>query len=424
MKILVAIKPYIYQKVDLATNQCYGSMEAKTTSGVLSTSSFHYSSLRMGMDMRKSGTVSEVVAISIGKDAACRDVLSEALNLGVDRAIHIPIDGDLEPFSIAKLLLAIASREQSTIVICGKAGDDDSEQTAQLLAAMSNAAHVVIDRASDWRAPNAGASEHPKLNKLVAVLTCGGDSPFGNLQLPRSTECAKDIRTIDVTHLGVDIAPRLRRITLVSDSDHVWSAAFRKKMSPENPYFWSENSDVRKAALVVLDSELEDEFLSTPSAFGAAESLGCAVDVLAGKEEGNEFGEAVQDSSMGHANRVFDEFGPMNSVEIISSSIEKTGRRYSYILFSDTSEGRRLAIGIAASIAVAPILDVCGVVNENTFDCLHRATSSIRRIQTRDPVVVATVRSQAFRKESSIELNDVVWNWQRRRRVNEVRSEV
>ena len=57
--------------------------------------------------------------------------------IGADRAILVETIADLEPLAVAKLLKAVADKEQPQLIILGKqAIDDDSNQTGQMLAAL------------------------------------------------------------------------------------------------------------------------------------------------------------------------------------------------------------------------------------------------------------------------------------------------
>jgi electron transfer flavoprotein beta subunit len=61
--------------------------------------------------------------------------------MGADRAIYVevPEDSPLEPLGVAKLLKAVAEKEESNLVLLGKqAIDDDSGQTGQMLAGLLN----------------------------------------------------------------------------------------------------------------------------------------------------------------------------------------------------------------------------------------------------------------------------------------------
>ena len=84
--------------------------------------------------------VDDILAISAGPPK-CADTLRTAMAMGADRAIHVdvPEDKPLEPLGVAKLLKAIAEKEQSNLIFLGKqAIDDDSGQTGQMLAGLLN----------------------------------------------------------------------------------------------------------------------------------------------------------------------------------------------------------------------------------------------------------------------------------------------
>ena len=78
----------------------------------------------------------EVVAISIG-GTECANELRTALAMGADRAIRIACDEQLDPWNVAKLLTAMARRENPDLVLMGKqAIDDDSNQVGQMIAGL------------------------------------------------------------------------------------------------------------------------------------------------------------------------------------------------------------------------------------------------------------------------------------------------
>lgn len=82
--------------------------------------------------------VEEILAVSAGP-AKCADTLRTAMAMGADRSIHVDVaeDKPLEPLGVAKLLKAIAEKEQSNLIILGKqAIDDDAGQTGQMLAGL------------------------------------------------------------------------------------------------------------------------------------------------------------------------------------------------------------------------------------------------------------------------------------------------
>ena len=84
--------------------------------------------------------VEDILAVSAGP-AKCADTLRTAMAMGADRSIHVdvPEDKPLQPLGVAKLLKAIAEKEQSNLIFLGKqAIDDDAGQTGQMLAGLLN----------------------------------------------------------------------------------------------------------------------------------------------------------------------------------------------------------------------------------------------------------------------------------------------
>jgi electron transfer flavoprotein beta subunit len=86
--------------------------------------------------LKDKGAATEIVAVSIGP-AKAQETLRTALAMGADRAILVKTDEQTEPLGVAKVLKALADKEQPQLIILGKqAIDDDSNQTGQMLAAL------------------------------------------------------------------------------------------------------------------------------------------------------------------------------------------------------------------------------------------------------------------------------------------------
>ncbi|KAJ9582090.1 hypothetical protein L9F63_003546 [Diploptera punctata] len=82
----------------------------------------------------------EIVAVSCGP-AQAQETLRTALAMGVDRGIHVEVSGPefetLQPIHVSKILAKLAQDEKADLIIVGKqAIDDDSNQTAQMTAAL------------------------------------------------------------------------------------------------------------------------------------------------------------------------------------------------------------------------------------------------------------------------------------------------
>lgn len=134
MKILVTVKRVIdpYIKVRVRADN-----SAVETDGVkMAMNPFCENALEESLRWREAGHATEIIALSIG-NAACAETLRTALAIGADRAIHIQTDAAPQPLSAAKLIAAIAKREQPDVIWMGKQGiDGDYNQTGQMTAAL------------------------------------------------------------------------------------------------------------------------------------------------------------------------------------------------------------------------------------------------------------------------------------------------
>lgn len=90
--------------------------------------------------LKEKKVASEIVAVSCGP-SQCQETLRTALAMGADRAIHVEIPPSdlsiLQPIHISKILAKLALDHKIDLVLVGKqAIDDDSNQTAQMTAAL------------------------------------------------------------------------------------------------------------------------------------------------------------------------------------------------------------------------------------------------------------------------------------------------
>jgi len=136
MKILVAIKRVVDYNIKVHIKPDGSNVE---TDGVkMSVNPFDENAIEEALKLKEKGIASEVVVVSLGS-AANQDVLRHGLAMGADRAVLIESDEELQPLAVAKLLKALADREQPGLIMLGKqAVDDDAGQTGQMLAALLN----------------------------------------------------------------------------------------------------------------------------------------------------------------------------------------------------------------------------------------------------------------------------------------------
>ena len=171
--------------------------------------------------LKEAGKVSEIVAVSLG-GKKCEDTLRTALAMGADRSVHVETEVALEPLAVAKLLKAVADKEQPQILLLGKqAIDDDANQTAQMLAALMNApqgtfagkleidgSEAVVTREID------GGMETVAL-KLPAVISA--DLRLNEpryVKLPQIMQAKKKpLEKSTPEELGVNTAPRMQAVS-------------------------------------------------------------------------------------------------------------------------------------------------------------------------------------------------------------------
>ncbi len=215
MKVLIPVKRVVDYNVKVRVKADGTGVD--TANVKMSMNPFDEIAMEEAVRLKEAGKVTEIVAVSCGV-AACQETLRTALALGADRAILIETDVELQPLAVAKLLRAIAQKENPKLVILGKqAIDDDCNQTGQMLAALLGwsqgtfASKVAVDgeKLSVTREVDGGL-ENLTL-KLPAVITT--DLRLNEpryVTLPNIMKAKKKpLETVKPDQLGVDVAPRL-----------------------------------------------------------------------------------------------------------------------------------------------------------------------------------------------------------------------
>ncbi|MCP1660072.1 electron transfer flavoprotein subunit beta/FixA family protein [Neisseria perflava] len=137
MKALVAVKRVVDYNVKVRVKADESDVDIGNVK--MSMNPFDEVAVEEAVRLKEAGKISEIVAVSLG-EKKCEETLRTALAMGADRAVHIETDAKLESLTVAKMLKAVADKEQSQLVLLGKqAIDDDANQTAQMLAALLNA---------------------------------------------------------------------------------------------------------------------------------------------------------------------------------------------------------------------------------------------------------------------------------------------
>ncbi|MBL0914358.1 MAG: electron transfer flavoprotein subunit beta/FixA family protein, partial [Sphingopyxis sp.] len=170
--------------------------------------------------LKEKGVATEIVAVSVGP-AKAQETLRTALAMGADRAILVQTDDEVEPLALAKIFKAIADAEGPGLVILGKqAIDDDSNQTGQMLAALTgwpqgtfaSAVNVEGDSVSVTREVDGGL-ETVKL-KLPAIVTTDlrlNEPRYASLPNIMKAK-SKPLDTKSPADYGVDTTPRVNTV--------------------------------------------------------------------------------------------------------------------------------------------------------------------------------------------------------------------
>jgi electron transfer flavoprotein beta subunit len=134
MKILVSIKRVVDYNVKVQIKSDHTGVETQNLK--MSMNPFDEIAVEEALRTKEAGKASEVVLASIGP-AKAQETLRTGLAMGADRALLVETETPVEPLVVAKLLKQLVLRESPDLVILGKqAIDDDSNQTAQMLAGL------------------------------------------------------------------------------------------------------------------------------------------------------------------------------------------------------------------------------------------------------------------------------------------------
>ncbi len=215
MKLLISVKRVVDYNVKVRVKADGTGVE---TNGVkMSMNPFDEIAVEEAVRLKEKGVASEVVAVSMGPPA-CSETLRTALAMGADRGILVETEVALQPLAVAKLLRALAEREQPGMIILGKqAIDDDMNATGQMLAALLGwpqatfASKLAIEgeRAMVTREVDGGL-ETLELRLPAIVTTDLRLNEPRYASLPNIMKARKKpIETIAPAALGVDPAPRL-----------------------------------------------------------------------------------------------------------------------------------------------------------------------------------------------------------------------
>jgi len=218
MKVLVAVKRVVDYNVKVRVKPDNSGVDLANVK--MAMNPFCEIAVEEAVRLKEKGVVSEIVVVSIGPKA-CQEQIRTALALGADRGIHIETDAEIQSLQVAKLLKAVADKEQPNLVILGKqAIDSDNNQTGQMLAALAGmsqgtfASEVVIDgdKVNVTREVDGGMMTVSLTLPAVVTTDLRLNEPR-YASLPNIMKAKKKpLESISPADLGVDVAPRLTTV--------------------------------------------------------------------------------------------------------------------------------------------------------------------------------------------------------------------
>jgi electron transfer flavoprotein beta subunit len=218
MKILVPVKRVVDYNVKVRVKSDGSGVDIANVK--MSMNPFDEIAVEEAVRLREAGIATEVVAVSCGV-TQCQETLRTAMAIGADRGILVESADELQPLAVAKILKALVDKEQPQLVILGKqAIDDDSNQTGQMLAALTGLPQatfaskvVVADGKATVSREVDGGSETLSLNLPAVVTTDLRLNEPRYVTLPNIMKAKKKpLETLKPADLGVDVAPRLKTL--------------------------------------------------------------------------------------------------------------------------------------------------------------------------------------------------------------------
>ena len=221
MKVLVPVKRVVDYNVKVRVKSDNSGVDIANVK--MSMNPFDEIALEEATRLKEGGKVTEVVAVSVGV-AKCEETLRTGMAIGADRAILVETDVETEPLAVAKIMKALADKEQPQLIILGKqAIDDDSNQTGQMLAALLGwpqatfASKVVLDDGKVTVTREVDGGLETIALTLPAIITT--DLRLNEpryVTLPNIMKAKKKpLEKIKPEDLGVDVAPRLKTLKVV-----------------------------------------------------------------------------------------------------------------------------------------------------------------------------------------------------------------
>lgn len=218
MKVLVPVKRVVDFNVKVRVKSDQSGVDIANVK--MSMNPFDEIAVEEATRLKEAGKATEIIAVSCGI-LQSQETLRTAMAIGADRAVLVETDVELQPLAVAKLLKAVADKEQPQLIILGKqAIDDDANQTGQMLAALLDwpqatyASKIEIDgdKIKVTREVDGGL-EVVALTLPAIVTTDLRLNEPRYVTLPNIMKAKKKtLENFKPADLGVDVTPRLKTL--------------------------------------------------------------------------------------------------------------------------------------------------------------------------------------------------------------------
>lgn len=215
MKILVTVKRVIDYNVKIRIKADGSGVE--TANVKMSMNPFDEIACEEAVRLKEKGIATETIAVTFGPTQA-QETLRTAMAMGIDRAIYIPLETEIQSFAVASALKKIIEKEKPELVIMGKqAIDGDSSQTGAILAAMlgwgqgtfASKVEIADGKVKVTREVDGGLETLAlKLPALVTTDLRLNEPRYASLPNIMKAK-KKPIENIAPADLGIDLSPRL-----------------------------------------------------------------------------------------------------------------------------------------------------------------------------------------------------------------------
>jgi len=220
MKILVGVKRVVDAYVRVRVKSDGSGVDLANAK--MAINPFCEIAVEEAIRMKEAGVADEVVAVSIGPQAA-QEQLRTALALGSDRGILVETDAEVQPLAVAKILKSLMEKEQADLVILGKQSiDSDNNQVGQMLAALTNLPQGTFASKAELKdgkieiTREIDGGEQTVLLSLPAIVTTDlrlNEPRYASLPNIMKAK-KKPIDKLTPDELGIDISYKLKTLSV------------------------------------------------------------------------------------------------------------------------------------------------------------------------------------------------------------------